>query len=128
MSKNAVPINLTDDESKYLNTIIQKGTIEARVYKRAKMLLLKQQGLSNESISDKLDVTVHTVRLYLQKFAVSGLRSALEDSVGRGRKAEIFDNSKAWAINVACQKPTVFGFSSELWYPTSLTRYIHSVA
>lgn len=128
MSKNAVPINLTEDESNYLSSIIQKGTIEARVYKRAKILLLKQQGLSNESIADKLDVTVPTVRLCLQKLAESGLQSALEDSAGRGRKAEIFDDSKAWAINIACQKPTVFGFSSELWYPTSLTRYINSVA
>jgi len=128
LPKKAISINLTEDESKYLNSILLKGTIETIVYKRAKILLLKQQGLSNESIADKLDITVPTVRLCLQKFAESGLQSALEDSAGRGRKAEIFDDSKAWVINIACQKPTVFGFSSELWYPTSLTRYINSVA
>jgi len=35
-------------------------------------------------------------------------------------EAEIFDNSKAWVVNIACQKPTVFGLSAELWYPTIL--------
>lgn len=128
MPKNAVPIHLTEDELQYLISVTQKQTIEARVYKRAKMLLLKSQGLSNECIADKLDVTVHTVRLCLQKFAETGVQAALEDSAGRGRKAEIFDDSKAWIVNIACQKPTAFGLSAELWYPTSLTRYINSVA
>lgn len=128
MPKNATSIQLTENELQYLLSTIQKGTIEARVYKRAKILLLKSQGQSNESIADKLDITVPTVRLCLQKFAESGVQSALEDSKGRGRKAEIFDDSKAWVINIACQKPTVFGLSAELWYPRSLTKYINSVA
>ncbi len=101
---------------------------QCRTYKRAKMLLLKARGISNESIAEKLDVTVPTVRLCLQKFAQSGIQSALSDSCGRGRKAEIFDDSKAWVINIACQKPSVFGLAAELWYPTSLTKYIRAIA
>lgn len=128
MPKNATPIHLTDDELQYLTSTVQKGTIEARVYKRSKTLLLKSQGFSNETIADKLDISVPTVRLCLRKFAESGVQSALEDSKGRGRKAEIFDDSKAWVVNIACQKPTVFGLSAELWYPRSLTRYVNSVA
>lgn len=128
MPKNASSIQLTKDEFQYLTSITQKGTIEARTYKRAKMLLLKAHGISNESIAEKLDVTVPTVRLCLQKFAQSGIQSALSDSCGRGRKAEIFDDSKAWVINIACQKPSVFGLAAELWYPTSLTKYIRAIA
>ncbi len=128
MPKNATPIQLTKEQLQYLMSITQKGTIQARVYKRAKILLLKSQGFSNESIADKLDITVPTVRLCLEKFAKSGIQSALEDSAGRGRKTEIFDDSKAWVVNIACQKPTVFGLSAELWYPSSLTRYVNSVA
>lgn len=92
------------------------------------MLLLKSEGLSYEAIALKLDVTVPTVRLCLQKYFESGIQSALEDYSGRGRRAEIFDDSKAWVINIACQKPTAFGLSAELWYPTSLTNYVNSVA
>ena len=90
--------------------------------------LLKSQRLSNEFIAEKLDITVPTVRLCLQKFMESGVAAALEDSHGRGRKAEIFDDSKAWVVNIACQKPTAFGLAAELWYPASLTKYVNSVA
>jgi transposase len=128
MPKNATPIHLTEAEKHHLQTLIHKGTVEARVYRRAKVLLLKSEGMSNEAIADKLDITVPTVRLCLQKNKESGIGSALEDYSGRGRKAEIFDDSKLWVINIACQKPTAFGLSAELWYPTSLTRYINSIA
>lgn len=128
MPKQATSIDLTETEKQYLSSIIQKGTIQARVYRRAKILLLKSEGMSNESIAEKLDTSVPTVRLCLQKYYEAGVQSALEDSSGRGRKTEIFDDSKAWVINIACQKPTAFGLSSELWYPTSLTKYINSVA
>ena len=128
MPKNANSISLTDDELRYLTSVTQKGTVQARVYKRAKILLLKSQRLSNEFIAEKLDITVPTVRLCLQKFMESGVAAALEDSHGRGRKAEIFDDSKAWVVNIACQKPTAFGLAAELWYPASLTKYVNSVA
>lgn len=128
MPKNATPIDLTPDEKCYLESLLSKGTIEARVYRRAKTLLLKSAGMSNEAIAEKLDITVPTVRLCLKKYAESGVKSALEDADGRGRRHEIFDDSKAWVVNIACQKPTAFGLSAELWYPASLTRYINSVA
>lgn len=128
MPKNATSINLTDEEISYLESLINKGTIEARVYRRAKILLLKSVGMSNEAIAEKLDTTVPTVRLCLKKYADSGVKSALKDAAGRGRKHEIFDDHKTWVINIACQKPTAFGLSAELWCPTSLTRYINSVA
>lgn len=128
MPKKATPIHLTETEVHHLQSIVQKRTIEASVYRRAKILLLKSEGMSNEAIADKLDTTVPTVRLCLKKYSEAGIQSALEDSSGRGRKAEIFDDSKTWVVSIACQKPTVFGLSAELWYPTSLTHYVNSVA
>ncbi len=106
MPKSATAISLTDEEKCYLESLISKGTIEARVYRRAKILLLKSSGVSNEAIAEKLDTTVPTVRLCLKKYADSGVNAALEDAAGRGRKQEIFDDSKAWVINIACQKPS----------------------
>ena len=101
-------------EISYLESLINKGTIEARVYRRAKILLLKSVGMSNEAIAEKLDTTVPTVRLCLKKYADSDVESALKDAAGRGRKHEIFDAHKTWVINIACQKPTAFGLSAEL--------------
>lgn len=128
MPKNAASIHLSETELSFLQSVIKKGTVEARIYRRAKILLLKSEGLSNEVIAEKLDVTVPTVRLCIDKFRKYGVSAALTDSAGRGRKVEIFDDYKAWVVNIACQKPAVFGLSAELWYPTSLTKYVNSVA
>lgn len=128
MAKPTITLQLSDSDRETLQTIIHKGTIEARVYKRAKILLLKSESMGNEKIADKLDTTVPTVRLCIEKYQKGGLQAALEDTKGRGRKVEIFDDYKAWVVNIACQKPISFGLSAELWYPTSLTHYINSVA
>ena len=128
MPKSATPIFLSNDDKSYLKSILQKGTVEARVHRRAKILLLKSDGMADEAIADKLDISRPTVKLCLKKYMESGVKAAMEDSKGRGRRIEITDDAKAWVINIACQKPSAFGLPAELWYPLSLTRYINSVA
>lgn len=128
MPKPSYSIQLSPEEQRDLESILRMGTAEARLYRRAKMLLLKSEGMSINRIAQKLDVTIPTVRLCLEKFREGGIDMALEDFVGRGRKSEIADDAKLWLINLACQKPTAFGLSAELWNPTSLTRYVNSIA
>ena len=45
MPKSATPIFLSNDDKSYLKSILQKGTVEARVHRRAKILLLKSDGM-----------------------------------------------------------------------------------
>ena len=128
MANHIKPINLTEDEKATLENMLKQGTLEARKFNRAKILLLKGEGKSNEYIADKLDITVPTVRLCIEKYVAGGIENALNDSKGRGRKREISDADITWVINKACQKPKDFGYSAELWYPTSFTRFIRSIA
>ncbi len=128
MANRIKGIVLNGEEVETLEKIIRQSTVEARVYTRAKILQLKAAGRSNESIAEKLDTTVPTVRLCLDKFREGGLDAALHDRKGRGRKAEITDADITWVISKACQKPKECGLSAEFWYPASFTRYIHSVA
>lgn len=121
-------INLTDDDKATLESILHQSTVEARTYIRAKILLLKSECRSNESIADKLDICVTAVRLCIDKYNTGGIEAALQDNKGRGRKAEITDADITWVINKACQKPKDFGYSAELWYPASFTRFINSIA
>lgn len=121
-------IHLTDDERATLERILRQNTVEARTYIRAKILLLKAECRSNESIADKLDICVSAVRLCIDKYNAGGIEAALRDSKGRGRKAEITDSDITWVINKACQKPKEFGYAAELWYPASFTRFINSIA
>lgn len=121
-------INLTEDDKATLESILRQGTVEARTYIRAKILLLKSESNSNEYIADKLDICISAVRLCIDKYNAGGIESALHDNKGRGRKAEITDSDITWVINKACQKPKDFGYSAELWYPASFTRFVNSVA
>lgn len=111
-----------------LECLLRCPTTEARKYIRAKILLLKSDSYTNEAIADKLDITVPTVRLCLQKYFAGGIDNALNDCKGKGRKQEISDDDITWVVNKACQKPLDYGFSAEFWYPASFTRFIQSIA
>ena len=118
-------IHLTEGEKAALEGVLRQSTVEARSYIRAKILLLKAESKSNEYIADKLDICVSSVRLCIDKYHAGGIEAALEDTKGRGRKAEITDADITWVIHKACQKPKDVGYSAELWYPASFTRFIH---
>ncbi len=62
------PINLTDDDKATLEGTLHQSTVEARTYIRAKILLLKSENRSNESIADKLNICVTAVRLCINKY------------------------------------------------------------
>ena len=121
-------ITLSEEDKANLEKLLHQRNVDAGTFIRAKILLLKADNHSNEYIADKLDISVPTVRLCIDKYNANGVADALKDSKGRGRKAEITDSDITWVINKACQKPTEYGYSAELWYPASFTRFIHSIA
>ena len=121
-------INISETDKAALESILRRNTVEARLFIRAKILLLKADNNSNEYIADKIDITVPTVRLCIEKYNEGGIENALNDSKGRGHKAEITDADITRVINKACQKPKDYGYSAELWYPASFTRFINSAA
>ena len=121
-------ISLTDDDKCYLNKLLTQSTLEIRIYQRARILLLKSEGASNEVIADKLDIGIGVVKRCLNKFKENGVEAALHDNKGRGRKAEITDDDITWVINKACQKPKDYGYSAEFWYPMSFRKFINSIA
>ena len=63
MPKARTVLELSSDEKKYLEKLIKKPTIEVRVYKRARILLMKSEGLSYEDIGNKLNLTRPSIRL-----------------------------------------------------------------
>ena len=121
-------ILLTNEDKYYLNKLLNQSTLELRVYQRAKILLLKSAGITNETIADKLDIGIGVVTRCLKKFRDGGIETALHDNKGRGRKAEITDDDITWVISKACQKPKEYGYSAEFWYPMSFRRFINSIA
>lgn len=124
----ALPLLLSAEERNQLETIMRTRTLQAQVVSRARILLLKADGYSVDTIAEKVDLNRNSVLLCLKKYNAGGIENAIYDAPGRGRNAEITDEEKAWIINVACQKPVELGYSAETWTYARLTKHINTTA
>jgi len=128
MGRNASSIELTTTDREYLELQTRARTIQAQTVNRARIILLRADGISIDEIADKVGMNRKSVMLCLNKFKNGGIENALFDAPGRGRNAEITDEEKAWIINIACQRPADFGYSAETWTYARLTSHINKTA
>ena len=128
MGKKATVITLTPEDRDYLETQTRSRTIQAQIVCRARILLLKSEGETIDTIADKVGINRCSVMLCLKKYKEGGVKNALFDAPGRGRNAEITDDERAWIINIACQKPVDLGYSAEVWTRALLTKHINRFA
>ena len=105
MGRKVNTITLTEEQRSYLELQTRARTIQAQTVCRARILLLRADGVSINDIADKVGINRCSVMLCLNKFKEGGVENALFDAPGRGRNAEITDDEKTWIINIACQKP-----------------------
>ena len=128
MGKKATSITLSSEDRAFLEEQTCARTIQAQTVIRAKILLLKADGISIDAIADKVDLNRKSVMLCINKYLEGGVENALYDAPGRGRNAEITDDEKTWIINIACQKPKDLGYSAEVWTRALLTKHINKYA
>ena len=128
MGRKASVITLSDKDRSYLETQTKARTIQAQTVTRARILLLKADGMSIDAIADKVDMNRKSIMLCINKYLEGGVENALFDAPGRGRNAEITDDEKAWIISIACQKPVDLGYSAEVWTRALLTKHINKFA
>lgn len=128
MGRNVSSIELTTTDREYLELQTRARTIQAQTVNRARIILLRADGISIDEIADKVGMNRKSVMLCLNKFKNGGIENALFDAPGRGRNAEITDEEKAWIINIACQRPADFGYSAETWTYAKLTSHINKTA
>ena len=121
-------IELAESDRIYLESLVRSRTEQAQIVQRARILLLKAEGVSIDGIADKVGINRKSVMLCLSKYKDGGVENALHDSPGRGRNPEITDEEKAWVINVACQRPWKLGCPAETWTYSKLTDYINKNA
>jgi transposase len=128
MGRKVNTITLTEEQRSYLELQTRARTIQAQTVCRARILLLRADGVSINDIADKVGINRCSVMLCLNKFKEGGVENALFDAPGRGRNAEITDDEKTWIINIACQKPVNLGYSAEVWTRALLTKHINKFA
>ena len=69
----AKPLTLSAEERSQLETIIRTRTLQAQVVSRARILLLKADGNSVDSIAEKVALNRNSVLLCLKKFKSGGI-------------------------------------------------------
>lgn len=103
MRKQHQYLQLTDDHLSYLTTLLAKGTLNARVARRASALLQLHQGLSLNKIAENLGVTCQSVAVWRDKYFEEGVHF-LKDKPRSGRP-NFFDGvTRAQITALACSE------------------------
>ncbi len=96
---------LTDVDREYLEALLKKGELSAKIYKRALALLELDRGKSYVAVSETIQMSAHTLSKRAKLYQANGLQEALHDKPRSGRPIEIDGNQRAKVTALACSKP-----------------------
>ena len=119
-------LSLTDEDRGWLGQLAQSRSESAARVQRAQMLLRYAQGQTVSAISQALHTNRPRVERCVSKALELGVRAALRDLPGRGRRRSITDEDKTWVVDLACQKPKDLGYAQELWTTRLLARHVRT--
>jgi transposase len=91
--KSPFNVNLSSEERQTLESMARKYTSPYRDVIRAKIILLANEGLSNDVIASRLDTPRQIVSKWRKRFAIARLPGLEEQSRG-GRKARFSPQSR----------------------------------
>lgn len=94
-------VTLSENDRPYLENLISKGSLPAKVYKRAVALLELDRGGTFTSVAQIVGVTIQTVSTWAQKYGENGLEF-LTDKPRSGRPKEIDGLTCAQITVLAC--------------------------
>ena len=97
-------IYLRKVDREFLEALISKGELSAKIYKRALGLLELNRGKSYTAVSKTIQVSVHTLSKRAKLYRENGLQEALHDKPRSGRPIEIDGNQRAKITALACSK------------------------
>lgn len=106
MSRKIVhQVRLKEEERNELYRYLHQGIASARSLNRARMLLMADEGYSDDHISKSLQVAKSTVARIRGRYFQEGLQSALKEKPRSGAPPKIDGRAKAEVVAIACSKP-----------------------
>jgi len=102
MPRKKYIINLSEEERNDLMQLTHKGTIKARQFKRAMILLKADEGLSDPEIIAALNVSRPCVERIRKRFVSDGIERALNEDPRPGQKRKLDGRAEATLIATAC--------------------------
>jgi transposase len=98
-------VNLTQDEYCELIALTSKGKTSSRIFKRAHILLLANEGYPDRAIAETLHVGESTVHRTRQKFVCGGVEFALKEEPRAGSRRKLNGKDEAFLVATACSDP-----------------------
>ncbi len=105
MPKKIYTVNLTEDERTYLLSLFKGGKHPSRKLNRARILLLADEGKTDEVIEEVLHIGFSTVGRIRKKFVEGGLKYALNELPRPGGERKLKGKQEAFLIALACSNP-----------------------
>ena len=105
MSRKAVPIVLTGEEKRGLESLANSRTAPYRKVQRARLILLAAEGMTNTAIAQEVGLQRSMVVQWRQRF-IGERMAGLEDRPRPGKPRQYSDADRLRVIETACtQKP-----------------------
>ena len=98
-------VNLSEEERKDLLGLINRGKTSARKVRRAQVLLLADEGKTDEFISKALHVAITTPGRLRKRFVEEGLEAALNEQPRPGGTPKLQGKDEAMLVALACSAP-----------------------
>jgi transposase len=97
-------INLSAEEQQQLTELTRKGSMKARQFKRAMILLKANEGLTDGQIMAAIDVSRPCVERIRKRFVEGGLERALNEDPRPGQRRKLDGRGEAQLIATACSQ------------------------
>ena len=105
MSRKIYIVGLTQEERTYLLTFIKSGRHSARKLNRARILLLADEGKTDQEIAEALHTGTATVQRARQRFVEGNLEGALNERPRPGGQKKLDEKGEAILETLAHSKP-----------------------
>jgi hypothetical protein len=117
-------LKLTGEEMTWLRQLSQSRSETAGRVARAEILLRYHVGETVSGIAAALRTNRPRVERCIAKALELGVRGALQDLPGRGRRPALSAEARAWVMALACQKPKDLEYAQELWTTRLLAKHV----
>src|SRR3990170_6650042 len=114
---------LDSAKKEQLQRIANSRKAPLREVQRASILLQYSQGIPIIDIEKMVHVSRPTIYKWIDKTLAMGIEEGLKDKYHRPKEPVITEEAKAWVINLACQKPTEYGYAGEMWTRSALAHH-----
>lgn len=105
MTTHKHTVQLSKQHLTKLHTITHKGTHNARVILRARVLLMSHDGAGKDAIAIELLIGRSTVQRVRDRYRNDGLDRALHDAPRSGQPRKLDTKAEAHLIALACSDP-----------------------